>query len=84
MSIMIVTERDGPATINVSLEDNLNLKATASRAFIDQHVGEGANGNRVTQWFTERSSAVEAAVKAKHDGGTAEAPFDQLTLEGMQ
>ena len=84
MSILIVTERDGAATINVSLEDNLTVVATASRDFIDAQIGEGANGNEVTQWFTERSDAVEAAVKAKYDGGTAEAPFDQLTLEGMQ
>ena len=84
MSIMIMTEHDGPATINVTLEDNLIVVATASRAFIDDHVGEGKNGNEVTQWFTERSDAVEAAVKTKYDGGNADAPFDQLTLEGMQ
>ncbi|SHE50613.1 hypothetical protein SAMN05444339_101566 [Loktanella atrilutea] len=82
MTLIVRTDRDGDATLDVVVDDKTTLTAIAPRSFIDEQIDEGANGNAVSSWFMERSEDVEKAVKAISDGRSAEPPFDRLTFKG--
>ena len=83
MSLVIITHPGEGAQIDLT-GDVTTVSAEVPRSFIDQHIGEEASGNQITQWFNERSDEVTEALETLKDGGTPSSPYDSLTLKEVR